>query len=189
MKRLLITINLIILFSYYAISQEQKDSVSTVNKVNNGFYYPMEDSIIVEDPLPIDEQDKEIDLKRTELLNRNVAMLGFGLGVVATTGHDIEFCAPITYSIWARVTDNLYVIPKVSLYTCFSLAFSVGKKIIIGDNYILYTSLGMSYMIKGEIFRPDVQDFMPEINLFFGKKINFGLSIGNLKALLIIVSF
>ena len=39
MKQLLITINLIILFSYYAISQEQNDSVSIESSKERGYYF------------------------------------------------------------------------------------------------------------------------------------------------------
>lgn len=201
MKRLLITTSFIILVSYCAVSQEQNDSVSTVNKIDYGFYHPIEDSIIVENPLTINEQDEETDLRRIELLNRNVTMLGFGIGAMFYSSEG--FYAPITFSIWMRVADNLYVIPKVSLLTsdlvnnnCFSLAFSVGKKFIISDNYIFYTSLGMSYMIKGEIFSPDEKYFLPEIDLYLSRKIyeniyvNLGFSMGSIfRALLIGVSF
>jgi len=200
MKQLLITIGFIILFSYCAISQEQNDSISTVNKIDYGFYNSIGDSIIFENLLLINEQDKEIDLKRTELLNRNVTMLGFGFDIL--NDYDVNAYFPIMYSIWIRVADNLYVIPKFSLListnNCFSLAFSVGKKFIMSDNYLFYTSLGMSYMIKGEIFRFRTDDkyFLTEIDLYLSRKVyeniyvNLGLSMGSMiRALHIGVSF
>jgi hypothetical protein len=167
MKNLLITTGFIILFSYCAISQEQNDTVSTENKIDYSFYHSPGDSIIVEDPLFINEQDKQIDFKRNEVLNRNLTMLGFNVGLISG----------ITFSIWARVDDNFYIIPKLLIGNSdfanirdviFVPAFLVGKKIIMSDNYVFYTSLGMTYIPTNKHYD---DYFLPEIDLSLGRKV------------------
>ena len=190
MKRLFITTGFIILFSYCAISQEQKDSISTINKTDYGFYHPIGDSIVVENPLTISEQDEEIDLRKTELLNRNVTMLGVGN---PWSGLEIEYNVALQpyISHWAKVANNLYVIPKFSLvmskygwdesYLC--LTFSGGKKFIMDANSIFYTSLGILCISSTEIFKGPDKLFLPEFDIYLSRKIyeniyiNLGLNI------------